>query len=70
LNNKGGEHPVYLSYICENLRQFGDYSLVTKRLKSYPQTTEDLLGVLIDEIYTIVDNPLIVDAVSSDLLLK
>ena len=63
LNNKGGEHPLYLSYLCENLRQFGDYSLVTKRLKTYPQTTDELLDVLLNEISATIDNQTLVDAV-------
>ncbi len=68
INNKGGEYPLYLSYICENLRQFGDYSLVTHRLKTYPQTTDELLDVLLNEVYAVMDNQLLVDAVS--LILK
>ncbi len=64
MNNKGGEHPLYLSYVCENLRQFGDYSLVTKRLQTYPETIDELLDVLIDEVYTIIDNKALIDAVS------
>jgi hypothetical protein len=64
LENKGGEHPLYLSYICENLRQFGDYSLVTKRLKTYPQSTDELLDVLLNEVYEIMNNTPLVDAVS------
>jgi hypothetical protein len=63
MNNKGGESPLYLSYVCENLRQFGDYSLVTNRLKTYPQTTDELLDVLLDEVYTIIENQELVDAV-------
>jgi hypothetical protein len=69
LENKGCEHPLYLSYVCENLRQFGDYSLVTKRLKTYPQTLDELLDLSINEIYTIVDNPLILDAVNLILII-
>jgi hypothetical protein len=69
LNNKGGEHPLYLSYICENLRQFGDYSLVTKRLKTYPHTTDELLDVLLNEVYEIIDNTPLVDAVSLVLII-
>ena len=64
INNKGGEHPFYLSCICENLRQFGDYSLVTQRLKAYPQNTEDLFNFLIDEAYSLANNQIILDAVS------
>jgi len=64
INNKGGEHPLYLSYVCDNLRQFGDYSLVTKRLQTYPQTIDELLDVLLDETYKIIDNQPLVDAVS------
>lgn len=63
MKNQGGEHALYLSYVCENLRQFGDYSLVTQRLSTYPQTTEELLDVLLNEVYTIVDNKAILDAV-------
>ncbi|CAF2483713.1 unnamed protein product [Rotaria sp. Silwood2] len=62
LNNKGCEHALYLSYICENLRQFGDYSLVTNRLTTYPQTIEELLNVLLNEVYAIIDNQSLVDA--------
>lgn len=65
MNNKGSQHPLYLSYICENLRQFGDYSLVTKRLKTYPQTIDELLNVLLDEVVTIIEPSILVDAVSS-----
>lgn len=64
LANTGCEHPVYLAYICENLRQFGDYSLVTKRLKTYPQILDELLDFLLDEVYASIDNLLIVDVVS------
>ena len=63
MDNKGGEHPIYLSYVCENLRQFGDYSLVTKRLKKYPTTLDDLLNFLLDEAYEIIDNRAVIDAV-------
>lgn len=64
VNNKGAELPLYLSYVCENLRQFGDYSLVTKRLQSYPPNIDDLQNILIDEAFTIIDNQPLVDAVS------
>ncbi len=63
MDNKGGEHPIYLSYVCENLRQFGDYSLVTKRLKTYPSTLDDLLNFLLNEAYEIIDNRPLTDAV-------
>ena len=63
LDNKGGEHPIYLSYVCENLRQFGDYSLVTKRLKTYPSTLDALLDYLLNDAYEIVDNRPLTDAV-------
>jgi hypothetical protein len=69
MNNKGSEHPLYLSYVCENLRQFGDYSLVTKRLKAYPQTIDELLEVLLDEVYVMVDNQTLLDAVSRILII-
>ncbi|CAF0915376.1 unnamed protein product [Rotaria sordida] len=62
LNNKGCEHALYLSSICENLRQFGDYSLVTSRLTTYPQTIEELLHVLLNEVYTIINNQSLLDA--------
>ncbi|CAF0883848.1 unnamed protein product [Adineta steineri] len=62
LNNKGSEHPLYLSYLCENLRQFGDYSLVTKRLKTYPQTIDELLDVLLNEVSATIANQTLVDA--------
>lgn len=62
-DNKGGEHPIYLSYVCENLRQFGDYSLVTKRLKTYPSNLDDLLNFLLNEAYDIIDNRPLTDGV-------
>jgi hypothetical protein len=70
LNNKGGESPLYLSYVCENLRQFGDYSLVTNRLKAYPQTTDELLDVLLNEANATIGNPILVDAVSLNLIIN
>jgi len=70
LNNKGGESPLYLSYVCENLRQFGDYSLVTNRLKTYPQTTDELLDVLLNEANSTIGNPQLVDAVSLNLIIN
>jgi hypothetical protein len=69
MNNKGGEHPLYLSYICENLRQFGDYSLITNRLKAYPQTIDELIDLLLNEVYSIIDNQPLVDAVSLMLII-
>ena len=66
MNNKGAEQPLYLSYVCENLRQFGDYSLVTKRLQSYPPNIDELQNLLLDEAFTIIDNQLLVDAVSEN----
>jgi len=69
MNNKGGEHPLYLSYICENLRQFGDYSLITNRLKTYPQTIDELIDLLLNEVYSIIDNQPLVDAVSLMLII-
>lgn len=63
VNNKGGKHPIYLSYVCENLRQFGDYSLVTKRLKTYPSSLDDLLHFLLNEAYEIIDDRPLTDAV-------
>ncbi len=70
MNNKGGESPLYLSYVCENLRQFGDYSLVTNRLKAYPQTTDELLDVLLNEANATIGNPILVDAVSLNLIIN
>ncbi|CAF1128328.1 unnamed protein product [Adineta ricciae] len=70
VDNKGGEHPIYLSYVCENLRQFGDYSLVTKRLKKYPTTLDDLLNFLLDEAYEIIDNRAVIDAFFKLLLIS
>ncbi len=69
MNNKGGENPLYLSYICENLRQFGDYSLVTNRLKTYPQTIDELLDILLNEVYAVIDNQQVVDAVNLNLII-
>ncbi|CAF5075003.1 unnamed protein product, partial [Rotaria magnacalcarata] len=56
------EHALYLSYVCEDLRQFGDYSLVTKRLAKYPESIEDLLNLLLNEVYTVVDSKPLLDA--------
>ncbi|CAF1350468.1 unnamed protein product [Rotaria sordida] len=70
LDNTGGEHPIYLSYVCENLRQFGDYSLVTKRLKTYPSTLDDLLNFLLNEAYEIIDNRPLTDAFFKLLLIS
>ncbi|CAF5066594.1 unnamed protein product, partial [Rotaria magnacalcarata] len=70
VDNKGGEHPIYLSYVCENLRQFGDYSLVTKRLKTYPSTLDNLLNFLLDEAYEIIDNRPLTDAFFKLLLIS
>ncbi|CAF1086252.1 unnamed protein product [Rotaria sp. Silwood1] len=70
LNNKGCEHALYLSYICENLRQFGDYSLVTNRLTTYPQTIEELLNVLLNEVYSVINNQSLVDAFFKLLLIS
>lgn len=64
MNNKGAEQPLYLSYVCENLRQFGDYSLVTSRLQAYPPTIDELQNLLLNEAFTIIDNQPLVDAVS------
>ncbi|CAF3865964.1 unnamed protein product [Rotaria magnacalcarata] len=62
VNNRGGEHALYLSYVCEDLRQFGDYSLVTKRLAKYPESIEDLLNLLLNEVYAVVDSKPLLDA--------
>ncbi|UJR29657.1 hypothetical protein I4U23_017205 [Adineta vaga] len=70
VDNKGGEHPIYLSYVCENLRQFGDYSLVTKRIKTYPSTLDDLLHFLLDESYEIIDNRSLTDTFFKLLLIS
>ncbi|UJR37210.1 hypothetical protein I4U23_029919 [Adineta vaga] len=70
VNNKGGEHPLYLAYLCENLRQFGDYSLITKRLKGYPQTTEELIDVLLDEVSVTIGNQPVLDAVDMVTMLE
>lgn len=64
INNQAGEHPFYLSCVCENLRQFGDYSLITQRLRSYPQNTDELFDFLLNEAYQLVDNRVLLDAVS------
>ncbi|CAF3689165.1 unnamed protein product [Adineta steineri] len=70
VDNKGGENFIFLSYVCENLRQFGDYSLVTKRLKTYPSTLDDLLNFLLDEAYEIIDNRPLTDAFFKLLLIS
>ena len=52
-----------MACVCENLRQFGDYSLVTQRLKTYPQEMDELSKFLIDEAYVLIDNRTVLDAV-------
>lgn len=64
VDKKGAEHPSYLAYLCENLRQFGDYSLVTKRIQLYPSNFDDLLHFLLKEAYDIIDNRPLADAVT------
>ncbi len=48
--HQGAALPLWLSMACEDLRVFGDFATLTKKVKKLPQSLEGLIGQILDRL--------------------
>lgn len=48
--HNGASIPLWLAIACEELRVYGDFSTLTKKIKSIPGTLEGLLSAILDRL--------------------
>lgn len=67
--NKSTENklPLWLSYVCNELRVFGDFATINKKIEQLPIDMEELCGNIINRINSDFRNNLVREVIINDI---